>query len=82
MKKNIKKFLEGNRLLYLIARKIQRFVLKYRNPIRGNNNKIIKKGILLNVKFDIEGNDNIIEISKGYVLSDMKIYMRGNNHYL
>ncbi|MDR0681518.1 MAG: acyltransferase [Dysgonamonadaceae bacterium] len=51
-------------------------------PVRGKNNIIINKGTLFNVKYDIIGDNNVIEISKGAVLSNMMIFMRGNNHHL
>jgi acetyltransferase-like isoleucine patch superfamily enzyme len=64
------------------VRKTQKLSLKYKNPISGVNNKFIIKGVLLNVKYDIVGNNNFVEILEGAVLSDMIIYMRGDNHKL
>ncbi len=34
------------------------------------------------MKYDIVGDNNVIEIMKGSILSDMMIYMLGNNHKL
>jgi len=80
MNRIIKAIVYKNKLLHLFAKKIQRFRIKYSNPIQGKNNIIINNGILENVKYDIVGDNNLIEIMQGSVLSDMLFFMRGNNH--
>lgn len=80
MKGNIKAIIKNNRFLYILARRYQRFSNKYKKPILGKNNIISNKGVMLNVKYDIVGDNNVVEVMQGAVLSDMMIYMRGNNH--
>jgi acetyltransferase-like isoleucine patch superfamily enzyme len=80
MKQRIKNMIKKTRLLHLVVIKFQRLWNRYKIPILGKNNVIINKGFLLNVKFDIVGDNNVIEIMQGSILSDMLIYMRGNNH--
>jgi acetyltransferase-like isoleucine patch superfamily enzyme len=70
-----------NRVFILIKPKLQK-IIRNMFPVRGKNNIIINKGTLFNVKYDIIGDNNVIEISKGAVLSNMMIFMRGNNHHL
>ena len=65
-----------------MARKIDRLRIKSRDAISGKNNVFINKGVLINVKYDIVGDGNTIEIMKGAILSNMMIYMRGDNHKL
>lgn len=82
MQQAIKTIVKNNRVLHLIALKIIRLRLKFKKPISGKNNVIINKGVLLNVRYDIVGNNNFVEIQKGAVLSDMTIRIRGDNHKL
>ncbi len=54
-----------------------------RRRIRGSGNTITSKSaILSNVTFDIDGNNNTIEIKEGCVLSNLTFYIRGDNHTL
>ncbi len=69
-------------LLYTIALRFQRFCNRFKKSINGKNNIIRNNGILINVKYDIIGNNNVIEIGHGSILSDMQIYIRGNGHKL
>lgn len=48
----------------------------------GKDNKIINFGVVSHVKYDIIGNENIIEIDNGVILSNLEIYIRGDNHKL
>ncbi|MBN2779205.1 MAG: acyltransferase [Bacteroidales bacterium] len=82
MNANFKEYIRNNWLLFIAAKRLQRIKQKWKLPILGKNNKIINKGVLLNVKYDIVGNNNLIEIGERAVLSDMKIFIRGNNHKL
>ncbi|MCL1943766.1 MAG: acyltransferase [Candidatus Azobacteroides sp.] len=63
---------------------VQYLARKYRGHkkmiINGKRNKIINHGKFGGVKFDIEGDDNRIEIAKGAVLDGVKVLIRGNNH--
>ena len=65
-----------------VKTQIRSIKAKYRNPVRGNSNVIRNKGILTNCVYDIEGNNNLVEIMPGAVLSNMRIFMRGDNHIL
>jgi len=78
----IKTIIKNNTYLNKLARRIDRLRIKSRASISGKNNIVINKGVLINVKYDIVGDGNTIEIMKGAVLSNMMIYMRGNNHKL
>lgn len=69
-------------LLYNIALRIQRIIRRYKKPITGKNNSLRNNGVLINVKYDINGDHNLIVIEHGAILSDMLIYMRGSNHIL
>ncbi|MGQ8338404.1 acyltransferase [Sunxiuqinia sp. A32] len=80
MNEKVIKFIKDSRLLYNIARRIQRLKRRYKLSIIGRNNKIKNKGVLFNVKYDIVGDGNVIEIGVRTVLSDMKIYIRGNKN--
>lgn len=80
MKKRIKAIVMNNRLLYTIAKNILKFKERVRKPISGKNNVVINKGVLLKVRFDVVGDNNLIEIGKSSVLSNMAIFIRGNNH--
>ncbi len=82
MYKRLKAIVEQNKILYKLAIRVQRIFDKTRKPISGNNNKIKNDGVFLNVKLDIIGNNNVIEVKERSVLSDMMIYMRGDNHHL
>jgi acetyltransferase-like isoleucine patch superfamily enzyme len=78
----IKTIIKGNSFLHFIARKIERLQTKYKRPIKGKNNVISNKGVLLNIKYDIIGDNNRIEVMYGAVVSDTKIFIRGDNHVL
>jgi len=80
MKQSIKAIVKNNSLLHTIARKILKFKERVRKPISVKNNIVINKGVLLNVRYNILGYNNLIEIMRGSVLSNMMIYIRGNNH--
>ena len=61
--------------MHKVARKIQNLSLKFRKPIFGSNNRILNNGILKNVKYDIVGDNNRIEISEGAFLSNLLIWI-------
>lgn len=82
MKQKAKAYIKNIKWLYLFTKKLQRLKKKYKKPINGKNNVIINNGLFLNVKLDIVGDNNLIEIMPGSILSDMMIYMLGNNHHL
>lgn len=79
MKEKIARYVKSNKHLMGLALRLKR---KKKKSIVGNNNKIINDGVLLNIIYDIHGNDNTITIKKGTVISDTKIYIRGNHHHL
>ncbi|HMI07946.1 MAG TPA: acyltransferase [Flavobacterium sp.] len=78
----IKRRFKNNKWLLILKTKIRRLKAKYKKQVRGNDNVIINKGCFMNSKYDIVGNNNRVEIMPGAVLSDMKIFMRGDNHTL
>lgn len=61
---------------------LQRLIRKNGKPVKGKNNKLVEKGILVNVTLDVVGNNNKIIINRGAMLTDMLIYIRGNNHLI
>ena len=63
----------------LLALKLKR---KTKKSIIGKNNRIMNEGVLLNIVYDIKGNGNRITVKKGAIVSDTKIYMRGDDHHL
>lgn len=68
----------GNIIWKIYNKKI---INKIHRKIRGKNNKIIhSRSILSSVFFDIEGDNNVIEIESGCILNNVKFYLRGNNH--
>jgi carbonic anhydrase/acetyltransferase-like protein (isoleucine patch superfamily) len=71
--------IKANRHFYRLAYKL-RAVLK--KSISGHGNRVLNEGVLLNVKFDIIGNENTIIIQPGTVVSNTTIFMRGNRHRL
>jgi acetyltransferase-like isoleucine patch superfamily enzyme len=80
MKAFLKSIIKKNNFLHYCARKYQHLRAKYKKSIKGKNNIIKNSGVLLNVKYDIIGDNNRIEIMYGTVLSNISIYIRGNNH--
>ena len=82
MKQKIKTIVKSNKFLHTISRHMLIFKERVKSPILGKNNVVINKGVLLKVRFDVVGNNNLIEIGKCSVLSNMMIYIRGNNHIL
>lgn len=82
IKKLIKAIITNNHYLNSLVRKAKKIRKKLKRPISGKNNKIINYGFLSNVRFDVAGNNNLISIGVGAELSDLVIYIRGNNHVL
>ena len=76
------KVIKRNKYSQIIAKKISRLRIKYRKPILGKNNTIKNNGELVNVKFDIKGDNNTLEFMQGSYLKDIVIFIRGNNHNL
>lgn len=82
MKKKIKDFVKSNRKLYSLAFKFLKFKDRFRRSISGKNNKVLNQGVIHKVRFDIIGNNNLIEIGKNSILSHVTIFIRGDNHVL
>ncbi|MCD7973512.1 MAG: acyltransferase [Candidatus Azobacteroides sp.] len=82
MLKRIKNKLLNYRFFKNIAVKYKSYFSKYKKKVRGKNNSLIRNDTEVNVKFDIVGNNNTIHIHKGAFLSNLLIYMRGDNHQL
>ncbi|TAE32274.1 MAG: acyltransferase [Cytophagales bacterium] len=76
----LKSFVRRHRLLYWLAEFVRRHAQKV--PIMGRGNRIVNRGILFNVRYNIRGNNNRVEIGQGTCLSDLTIYIRGDNHHL
>ena len=79
MKAKFLKYVKANKYLLRLALKFSR---KKKKSIVGKNNKIVNDGVLLNITYDIKGDGNLITIRKGTIVSDTKIYIRGNHHHL
>lgn len=82
IKYTFKKAVNKYKFLYFITQKIKRIGKNFKSPISGINNIINNKGVLINVKYNIRGNNNSVTIMHGALISDTTIYMRGNNHSL
>jgi acetyltransferase-like isoleucine patch superfamily enzyme len=82
MNNEIKIFIKNNKILHSISRRLLRLKNKYRKSITGKKNVIKNKGVCLNVKYDIIGNNNTVEILNGTILADLNIYISGDNHKL
>lgn len=80
--RTLKKRFKNNKQVLYIKTKIRNIKAKYRNPVRGNNNVIRNHGVLTNCVYDIQGDNNTVEIGQGALLYNMRIFMRGNNHKL
>ena len=80
MKNRIRTIIKKNNYLYSIVRKVKKIKKRFKRPISGRNNRIVNNGILTNVRFDVVGNNNLISIGIGAELSDLVIYIRGDNH--
>ncbi|WP_433833723.1 acyltransferase [Flavobacterium anhuiense] len=78
----LKSLVNNNKHLFFLKMKFYHLKNKYRKQIIGKNNLIINDGVLLNVRYDIIGNNNRIEIMSKSLLSNLTIYMRGDNHKL
>lgn len=74
----LKKTLKKYRIINIIRYKIERGKSVFNK--RGSNTKIINKGILINIKYDIIGNQNKIIIGENSIVSDTTFHIRGNNH--
>jgi acetyltransferase-like isoleucine patch superfamily enzyme len=82
MSPTFKSLVKRNKVLHTLAQILLSLKAKLALPIRGRGNRIINKGVFLGVKIDIAGNNNLVEIGKGAFLTDMTIFVRGNNHHL
>lgn len=88
LRKSLKKFYELYILKYPSINRIVVRLIKYnritnsiKKKIHGRKNIInINNSILLNVEFDIKGNNNTINIGDLSVLKNVKFFIRGNNH--
>lgn len=78
----LKRRFKNNKVILYVKTKIRRLKAKYKKQVRGNNNVISNKGVFINSKYDIVGNNIRVEVLPGAVLSDIRIYMRGDNHTL
>ncbi|GAB3893324.1 acyltransferase [Spirosoma agri] len=82
MKQNLKSIVKSNQALYTLAQHWLAVKNRLARPIRGNNNRIVNKGVFVGVKIDIVGHNNRVEVGPGTCLSNMMIYIRGDNHRL
>lgn len=77
-----KRRFKNNKVLLYFKTKIRRLKAKYKKQVKGKHNVIINKGVFMNSRYDIVGNNIRVEIMPGAVLSDIRIFMRGDNHKL
>ncbi|MCX6217772.1 acyltransferase [Spirosoma sp.] len=82
MNQKIKSIVKRNKVLHTFAQILLAVKAKLALPIRGRGNRIINKGVFLQVRIDIDGNNNIVDIAKGAFLTNMTIYIRGSNNLL
>lgn len=47
---------------------------------KGNNNCIIKRGVIINTRFQVRGDGNKVVIEDGCVLKNCLVYIAGNNN--
>lgn len=78
----LKRIFKNNKMILYVKTKIRRLKSAYKKQVKGKNNVIINKGVFMNSKYDIVGNNIRVEIGPGAVLSDIRIFMRGDNHTL
>lgn len=76
------KYIKRIKLLSILLNLLIKTRNAFRSPIRGENNTVVNNAKLIKVRFDIVGNNNSVEISKGTILSNTLVYMRGSNHSL
>ncbi|ADB36783.1 acyltransferase [Spirosoma linguale] len=82
MNQKLKSIVKRNKVLHTFAQILLAVKAKLALPIRGRGNRIINKGVFLQVRIDINGNNNIVDIAEGAFLTNMTIYIRGNNNLL
>lgn len=82
MSQKLKSIVKRNKVLHTLAQILLAVKTKLASPIRGQGNRIINKGVFLQVRIDIKGNNNTVEIAEGAFLTNMTIYIRGNNNLL
>ncbi|GAB2544745.1 acyltransferase [Spirosoma aerophilum] len=82
MSQQLKAIVKSNKLLHTLAQLLLAVSEKLARPIRGRGNRIVNKGVFLRVRIDIKGNNNVVEVEEGAFLTNMKIYIRGDNHRL
>lgn len=78
----IKKIVKRNRILSNLYICYKNHRMKRKRIITGRNNRITKMGDLFNVRFNITGDDNYIEIGLNSILSDTTVFICGNNNKL
>ena len=82
LKNFLKDKLKKIRFIRYFVIKYKIFIFKYFGIKKGKNNKIINKGIMINHKFNIIGNNNYIFIGRDAIFKNTLIFIRGNNHKL
>ncbi|MCO6496347.1 MAG: hypothetical protein J5I50_01665 [Chitinophagaceae bacterium] len=78
----LKRKLKSNRLYTYLRKSVRKPRQTIKGDLRGNNNVINNEGLLFNVKLDIIGDNNLLEIGKNSTISNVTIYIRGSNHTL
>ncbi len=73
---------KNNRALLFIKTFTRKVKHSLKSPIRGSNNTIRNHGVMVNSKYDINGNNNLVEIGAGTVLTNFTIIINGDNHIL
>lgn len=78
----LKEKLRTNKLIYPFIYKIIMWIANTKKKIHGRNNKIINLIASYNVKFHIDGNNNLIQVGDGSKLSNLKLVIIGDNNKL
>lgn len=60
--------------------RLKKVVSSKPSPIKGTGNKIVIDGVLVNVSYDIVGDNNEINIGKNTRINNTFIYIRGDHH--
>ena len=73
----LRKLIKSNRLLKSLIYRFYRVRLR---TITGKRNQVVNEGVLINIKYDIIGNDNKIIVGKDAYVTDTTFYLRGDRH--
>lgn len=75
-----KEFVKKSKYAQKIYYYLKPFMLLFKRPIKGSNNKIVNQSKYSKIRYDIIGNNNSIQIMAGAYIEYMYVFVRGNNH--